>query len=235
MWFSGTHCERHSEIASYTPTYIVSILKGYHVLYQIWWYVMILPSVLFDFLSYVNLFYTERNIYKLADCKYICTLPTQSRWGMTCCICGKCMEWFGCLDAVQELEESKRQREWAFAERDKIVSERDEVRVLCDQLRHERDGAVSDLFSALRDSDDIRRQKNDAIRELKDFRYWSHTHIWWQFSQSTPVAPLMFPLDLFLGCEFSWVRPKPFLSLTEYHQVCLRELLCLVVSTSLVK
>jgi len=75
------------------------------------------------------------------------------------------------LDAVQELEESKRQREWAFGERDKIVSERDNVRVLCDQLRHERDGAVSDLFSALRDSDDIRRQKNDAIRELKEFRY----------------------------------------------------------------
>lgn len=185
MWFSGTRCERYSEIASYTPTYIVSILKGYHVLYQIWWYVMILPSVLFDFLSYVNLFYTERNIYKLADCKYICTLPTQSRWGITCCICGKCMEWFGCLDAVQELEESKRQREWAFAERDKIVSERDEVRVLCDQLRHERDGAVSDLFSALRDSDDIRRQKNDAIRELKDFRYWSHTHMMAVF----PVNP----------------------------------------------
>ena len=75
------------------------------------------------------------------------------------------------LDTSQDLEESKRQREWAFGERDKIVSERDGVRVLCDQLRHERDGAVSDLFSALRDSDDIRRQKNDAIRELKEFRY----------------------------------------------------------------
>jgi len=77
------------------------------------------------------------------------------------------------LDTSQELEESKRQRAWAFGERDKIVSERNGVRVLCDQLRHERDGAVSDLFSALRDSDDIRRQKNDAIRELKEFRYLS--------------------------------------------------------------
>jgi len=75
------------------------------------------------------------------------------------------------LDAVQELEESKRQREWAFGERDKIVSERDSVRILCDQLRRERDGAVSNLYSALKDSDDIRRQKNDAIRELKEFRY----------------------------------------------------------------
>jgi len=75
------------------------------------------------------------------------------------------------LDAVQELDESKRQREWAFGERDKIVSERDHVRILCDQLRRERDGAVSDRFSALRDSDDIRRQKNDAVRELKEFRY----------------------------------------------------------------
>lgn len=76
-------------------------------------------------------------------------------------------------DTVHELEESKRQREWAFGERDKIVSERDDIRILCDQLRHERDGAVSDLFSALRDSDDIRRQKNDAVRELKEFRYQS--------------------------------------------------------------
>ena len=77
------------------------------------------------------------------------------------------------LDTVQELKEAKRQREWAFVERDKIVSERDNIRVLCDQLRRERDGAVSDLFSALRDSDDIRRQKNDAVRELKEFRYRS--------------------------------------------------------------
>jgi len=75
------------------------------------------------------------------------------------------------LDAEHELESSKRQREWAFAERDKIVSERDSVRILCDQLQRERDNAVSDLYSALRDSDDIRRQKNDAVRELKKFRY----------------------------------------------------------------
>jgi len=75
------------------------------------------------------------------------------------------------LDARHELEESKRQREWAFVERDKMISERDSVSVYCDQLRRERDGAVCDLNSALQDSNDIRRQKNDAIRELKEFRY----------------------------------------------------------------
>jgi len=85
---------------------------------------------------------------------------------------------------AQELEESKRQREWAFGERDKIVSERDHVRVLCDQLRHERDGAVSDLISALRDSDDIRRQKNNAIRELKEFRYPSFCDSYAVFAQT---------------------------------------------------
>lgn len=73
-------------------------------------------------------------------------------------------------DALQELTECKRQREWAFGERDRIVSERDNVRIVCDQLRLERDGAVTDLFSALRDCNDIRRQKNDAVRELKEFR-----------------------------------------------------------------
>ncbi|KAJ8669316.1 hypothetical protein QAD02_000575 [Eretmocerus hayati] len=73
-------------------------------------------------------------------------------------------------EAVQEAEVSKRRRDWAFSERDKIVLERESIRTLCDRLRKERDRAVSDLANALRDSDDIKKQRNEASKELKDLR-----------------------------------------------------------------
>ncbi|XP_011504638.1 PREDICTED: disks large homolog 5 [Ceratosolen solmsi marchali] len=73
-------------------------------------------------------------------------------------------------EAVQEAEVSKRRRDWAFSERDKIVLERESIRTLCDRLRKERDRAVSDLANALRDSDDIKRQRNEASKELKDLK-----------------------------------------------------------------
>lgn len=61
---------------------------------------------------------------------------------------------------------SKRRRDWAFSERDKIVLERESIRSLCDRLRRERDRAVSDLAEALRDSDDIKKQRNETTKEL---------------------------------------------------------------------
>jgi len=47
------------------------------------------------------------------------------------------------------------------------VLERESIRTLCDRLRKERDRAVSDLAEALRDSDDIKKQRNEAAKELK--------------------------------------------------------------------
>lgn len=44
------------------------------------------------------------------------------------------------------------------------------ARTLCDNLRRERDRAVSDLADALRNLDDMRKQKNDALRELKEMK-----------------------------------------------------------------
>ncbi|XP_046819893.1 disks large homolog 5-like isoform X5 [Vespa crabro] len=73
-------------------------------------------------------------------------------------------------EAIQEAEVSKRRRDWAFSERDKIVLERESIRTLCDRLRKERDRAVSELAGALRDSDDIKKQRNEASRELKDLK-----------------------------------------------------------------
>lgn len=43
-------------------------------------------------------------------------------------------------------------------------------RTLCDNLRRERDRAVSDLADALRNLDDMRKRKNDALRELKELK-----------------------------------------------------------------
>ena len=73
-------------------------------------------------------------------------------------------------ETQQEAEVSKRRRDWAFAERDKIVMERESIRQLCDRLRRERDRAVSDQAKALRDADDVRKQKNEATKELKELK-----------------------------------------------------------------
>lgn len=44
------------------------------------------------------------------------------------------------------------------------------IRTLCDNLRRERDRAVSELAEVLRSLDDTRKQKNDVSRELKELK-----------------------------------------------------------------
>lgn len=48
--------------------------------------------------------------------------------------------------------------------------ERDNVKVLNDELQKERDTAVSDLLQAIRDSEDIKRQKDEAFHEIDHLR-----------------------------------------------------------------
>lgn len=55
------------------------------------------------------------------------------------------------------------------------------IRTLCDNLRRERDRAVSDLADALRNLDDMRKQKNDTARELKELRQALPLQIWIYF------------------------------------------------------
>lgn len=71
---------------------------------------------------------------------------------------------------MQEAEVSKRRRDWAFSERDKIVLEKESIRALCDGLRKERDRAVSELAEALRDSDDAKRQASKELNELRQLQ-----------------------------------------------------------------
>ena len=66
---------------------------------------------------------------------------------------------------------AKHRRDWAFSERDKIVRERESMRTLCDKLRHERDNAVSKLAEALRDCDELKKQKSVTAKELKEVKW----------------------------------------------------------------
>lgn len=72
--------------------------------------------------------------------------------------------------SAQETEVAKSRRDWAISEREKIVQERDSVKTLCDELRKERDTAVSDLLAAIRDSEQIKKQKDEAHREVEHLR-----------------------------------------------------------------
>lgn len=72
--------------------------------------------------------------------------------------------------ATQETEVAKSRRDWAISEREKIVQERDSVKILCDELRKERDTAISDLLAAIRDSEKIKKQKDEACREVEHIR-----------------------------------------------------------------
>ena len=52
----------------------------------------------------------------------------------------------------------------------KVVLERESIRTLCDKLRRERDRAVSDLAEALRDLDEIKKNRVELNKENKELR-----------------------------------------------------------------
>lgn len=70
----------------------------------------------------------------------------------------------------QEVDSAKQQRDWALGERQRIVAERDSMRTMCDTLRRERDDAITKLAVAIRDTDELQRQKELAERELKKIK-----------------------------------------------------------------
>ena len=70
-------------------------------------------------------------------------------------------------DLGKELSLAKKRRDWAFVERDKILRERDSIRSFCDELRHQRDKAISELAESLRESDELRKQKTMTIKQIQ--------------------------------------------------------------------
>ncbi|XP_015793530.1 disks large homolog 5-like [Tetranychus urticae] len=69
-----------------------------------------------------------------------------------------------------EIETLKKERDDALEFKEKVSLERESMKTLCDRLRKERDRVVCDLAEALRDSDDMRRQLNDAQKELSELK-----------------------------------------------------------------
>ena len=49
-----------------------------------------------------------------------------------------------------------------------MVKERESIRTLCDKLRRERDRAVSELAEALRDLDEVKKNRNEVLTKRSD-------------------------------------------------------------------
>lgn len=81
------------------------------------------------------------------------------------------------MKATVDTELAKSRRDWAITEREKIVCERDSVKVLCDELRKERDTAISDLLAAIRDSESIKKQKDEACQEIEQLKEHLESHL----------------------------------------------------------
>ena len=72
---------------------------------------------------------------------------------------------------AQEAALAKQRRDWAFSKIDQTVQERESIRTLCNNLRRDRDRAVSDLAKSLKNFDESEKQKNDAIKAVKEMKY----------------------------------------------------------------
>jgi len=122
------------------------------------------------------------------------------------------------------------------------MREKESLRTLCESLRRERDRAVSDLAEALSESEEMKRQKNLASRQLKElrdrielekenrasmqFQYFSNSS---SFSESRDSA---IDSDLPSGHYSIKVLTQRFQSFTEWYCTNLNYLLGLPVAKS---
>lgn len=74
------------------------------------------------------------------------------------------------VDSLGEVEKYKKSRDWALSCREKSLQECDSIRTLGENLRRQRDRADSEKAQALRDYDNLKKQKDEAVRELKELR-----------------------------------------------------------------
>ena len=51
-----------------------------------------------------------------------------------------------------------------------MVKERESIRTLCDKLRRERDGAVTQLAEALNDLDAVKKTRIEVVKENRELR-----------------------------------------------------------------
>lgn len=67
-----------------------------------------------------------------------------------------------------EADVAKGRRDWAFAERDKIMLASEGVQALCDKLRKERDKAMTDLIDIMKELNDIKEQKMLGAQNVRN-------------------------------------------------------------------
>ena len=70
-------------------------------------------------------------------------------------------------ELLKEMESCQKRRDQAFNERDKMLKERESIRALCDEMRHQRDKAISELAEALHESDELKKAKALAYRQIQ--------------------------------------------------------------------
>lgn len=74
-------------------------------------------------------------------------------------------------ELFNDLKVSKKRRDWAFNERDKIVLERESIRTLADSLRNQREDALSKLACVTKDCDDLMKKNKKLSEELTELKY----------------------------------------------------------------
>ena len=67
-----------------------------------------------------------------------------------------------------EADVAKGRRDWAFAERDKIMLASEGVQALCDKLRKQRDKAMTDLIDIMKELNDIKERKIGAAQNVRN-------------------------------------------------------------------
>ena len=67
-----------------------------------------------------------------------------------------------------EADVAKGRRDWAFAERDKIMLESEGIQALCDKLRKERDKALTDLIDKIKELNDVKAQTRIGAQNVEN-------------------------------------------------------------------
>lgn len=68
-------------------------------------------------------------------------------------------------------EQLNKRLEQVVAERDRAIRERESIRALCDDLRHQRDKNLSDLVESLRECEDLKKHKVMADEKIIQLEY----------------------------------------------------------------
>ena len=96
-----------------------------------------------------------------------------------------------------------------------VVKERESIRTLCDKLRRERDRAVSELAEALRDLDEVKKNRN----EVGIFTH-PHPFDWILFTFIHSYQFLFINFHPFSSATIRKLLDKPFIRHLTWYRKC---------------